>query len=605
LSGFAAIAHTGGAPVDAALLHRLADSLAFRGPDGIGVHISGPAGLVHALLRISPEPRQEQPCTLDGAVWIVADARLDDRETLIRALRSAGRDAPDDSPDPELVLHAYAVWGEECVGRLTGDFAFAIWDGPVGRLFCARDRFGVRPLFYAEAGGTLVASNTLATARGHPAVSATLDDRFVGDFLLFGFSLDLTATVYRDIRRVPPAHTLTWQDGRVSVRRYWTLPTDGVIRFRSGQEYVERFLELFRAAIADRTRAPAVAMFQTGGLDSASVAAAARESMPDAAELRAFTTVFDEIMPDRERHYSGLVARHLGMPIAYTSVDALTYYRDLAAPAIRTPEPADDPLAGVHARQFIAISRESRVALTGQGGDPALSPTADYFLNLLRRCSVGRFAREVAGYRAEYGRIPPLYLRARFIGWLTRRPRWTTPYPAWLEPGFAERLSLRDRWAQYVAPPSAAHPVRPDAYFKLSLPFWPHLFESMDAGATGTPLEVRHPFFDQRLVDFLLAIPPVPYCADKAILRTAMKGLLPDEIRCRPKTPLVANPLAALLRLGSGGGTVNGGLSHRLAPYVRRDAVPPVVCGDPAADYSGAWLHLRPKHLSDWLGSES
>jgi asparagine synthase (glutamine-hydrolysing) len=142
MSGFVALLHTDGAPVDPALLQTLTDTLAFRGPDGLHTWHAGAIGLGHAMLRTTDAQhaaREQQPCTLDGQVWITADARVDDRDTLRRALAAAGRaDAhAQHATDPQLILHAYHAWGDECMQHLLGDFSFVIWDAPRRRLFCA------------------------------------------------------------------------------------------------------------------------------------------------------------------------------------------------------------------------------------------------------------------------------------------------------------------------------------------------------------------------------------------------------------------------------------------------------------------------------------
>ena len=155
------------------------------------------------MLRTTRESRHEQqPCSLDGRVWIVADARVDGQSELCQKLRSAGHDCRQSTNDAELILLAYRAWGDDCVRHLLGDFAFAIWDGPRQRLFCARDHFGVKPFYYARAGNCVVFSNTLSCVREHPAVSDEPNDLTIADFLLFGINQDETTTAYAGIRRL-------------------------------------------------------------------------------------------------------------------------------------------------------------------------------------------------------------------------------------------------------------------------------------------------------------------------------------------------------------------------------------------------------------------
>src|SRR5881396_678940 len=186
MSGIVGILNFDGAPIDRALLRRMTDFMTFRGPDEQQVWVDGNVGFGHTLLRTTFESEHEhQPFTLDGRTWIVADARVDAQADLIAKLAARGEEVKRGITDVELLLRAHHVWGEDCVDHLLGDFAFAIWDGPKRRLFCARDHLGVKPFFYAHLGATVIFSNTLDCIRRHPAISDKLNDPAIADFLLF------------------------------------------------------------------------------------------------------------------------------------------------------------------------------------------------------------------------------------------------------------------------------------------------------------------------------------------------------------------------------------------------------------------------------------
>jgi asparagine synthase (glutamine-hydrolysing) len=181
-------------------------------------------------------------------LWIDADARLDARDELIAKLGGS----ISTSNDAELILRAYEVWGEDCPKHLLGDFAFAIWDNRLRRLFCARDHFGVKPFFYTCNSKRFIFSANLNALRREPEVSDDLNEVAIGDYLLFGLNQDLTTTTFRDIQRLPAAHSLTIANGRITTRRYWTPDPSNKVRFRNQLAYVERFQELFTQAIKDR-----------------------------------------------------------------------------------------------------------------------------------------------------------------------------------------------------------------------------------------------------------------------------------------------------------------------------------------------------------------
>src|SRR5438045_2935572 len=211
MSGIVGIVGLDGRPVDGELLRRMTDFMAFRGPDAQQVWCDGSVGFGHTLLRSTDESRpKKQPFSLDGRLWITADARVDGQSELIEKLRNCGWTHLGRPTDAELILRAYEAWGEDCLQHLIGDFAFAIWDGPRRRLFCGRDHFGVKPFYYAQVGNVLIFSNTLNCIRLYPDVSCELNDQAIGDFLLFNFNQDPRTTAFRDIQRLPPAHSLTW-----------------------------------------------------------------------------------------------------------------------------------------------------------------------------------------------------------------------------------------------------------------------------------------------------------------------------------------------------------------------------------------------------------
>src|SRR5208337_1764648 len=173
----------------------------FRGPDAQECWTDSHVGLGHAMLRTSVEmAHEQQPRTLDGHVWITADARIDAREELIQKLRADGCLGLARANDAELILIAYRVWGTSCVDHLLGDFSFAIWDGIRKRLFCARDHFGVRPFYYARIDRCLIVSNNLETIREHPCVSYKLNDLAIVNFLLFRYHPRIDQTSFADIQ---------------------------------------------------------------------------------------------------------------------------------------------------------------------------------------------------------------------------------------------------------------------------------------------------------------------------------------------------------------------------------------------------------------------
>jgi asparagine synthase (glutamine-hydrolysing) len=598
--------HGDNAPIERALLQSLTDFLSFRGPDAQNAWMGRSIGMGHALLRTARESKNEQqPLGLEERYWIVADARLDAREELIAELQRAGRDVCSDTPDCDLILHAYAVWGTPCIDRLHGDFSFALWDARHKQLFCARDHFGIKPFYYAQLGGIFLCSNTLNCLRLHPRVGDKLNDLAIADFLLFDMVREPEATSFADVQRLPPAHILVCEERGISVRKYWTLSEAAALQHKQASECVDEFRELMDRAVADRTRIDSAAVLMSGGLDSPTVAASAQRALGHngaAGGVRAYTEVYESLIPHEERHYAGLVAEALKIPIEFQISDEPCLCQKPRDREGEWPEPAHSPWWDSGMTQLHQVSLRHRVVLTGYGGDPALSCLLSvHFLQLLKSRRIGRALSDALRYFASEGRFSRMYVRTRWNKWFGGESQ-IHHYPEWLNHDLEKRLGLRERWEGITAGSSPNGTARHTAYEAIIDPSWPSMFEGYDPGVTGVPLEVRHPFFDLRLVKFLLALPALPWCSDKQLLREAARGTLPDAVRLRRKSPLPADPLTALLQQKESAWVDSFVAEPELGRYVERRRIPKVF-GE--RDAWSAWIHLRPLSLNFWLRSQA
>jgi len=603
MSGIIGLLNLDGEAIDEQELGRLTKLMQYRGPDAQSNWCDGRIGFGHAMLRTTFEAQYErQPCTLDSRVWIVADARIDGRPELCRALRSSGQDCRENATDAELILHAYRAWGEACVRNLLGDFAFAIWDSAHERLFCARDHFGIKPFFYAHTGNSVVFSNTLNCMRAHPAISDELNDGAIADFLLFGTNQDQASTAFAAIRRLPPAHRMRCAAGRLRVERYWDLPSETRQCRRKPAEIVDGFVERLNAAVADRLRSDRIGILMSGGIDSTAIAASAKALLSErhsAFDLRAYTCVYDRLFADEERLFAALAADSLGIHVHYLVADDYALFEGWQAGKLRFPEPTDEPLAALYLAQARQMAANGRVALTGWDGDALCSESAFRYGNPFNKLT--RIARRAAGVGRRV-LFPPLWPKLDVRAWLARRlpgsPEEACRSPVWLNASLVERLNRRGRWqkAQVSAnPPRGAHA---EAHRVLKSPLFTNLLESYDAGVTGIPVEARHPLLDLRVVEYVLGLPVSPWCADKKLLRMAMRGRLPEAVRLRAKTPLAADPVVELLKRADGRWVDTFEATPALAGFVNRAAVP-AIAGAEGADE--IWTNLRPLCLNLWL----
>jgi asparagine synthase (glutamine-hydrolysing) len=339
----------------------------------------------------------------------------------------------------------------------------------------------------------------------------------------------------------------------------------------------------------------------SGGLDSSTVAASAQRLYArtgNVTGLHAYTEVFDQLVPHEERHYAGLVAKALRIPIHYRSSDNLRIFDVYSDPEFNWPEPLHTPCGIFPLDQLRDISALSRVVLGGNGADPTLSSSlSGHFRTLIRNLKFGRVVSDLSGFLSAEGRFSRLYLNTRWR--ILFKAKAERPWlPAWVNTDLEKRTGVHDRWAEIEKPKPDVGAVRPGAYELTTAPFWTTFFEWHDPGITRVAVEVRHPFFDLRLLNFLLALPALPLCSDKELLRRAARGVLPDEVRLRRKSPMLADPLIALLQRPESAWVDDFTPSKRLEDFVVRTRIPRVF-GE--QDTWKAWINLRPISLNCWL----
>jgi asparagine synthase (glutamine-hydrolysing) len=250
------------------------------------------------------------------------------------------------------------------------------------------------------------------------------------------------------------------------------------------------------------------------------------------------------------------------------------------------------------------VSSHARVALTGDGGDEVLTGQAwPYLLYLLHRKQFGTIATTFGSYVLKHKQIPPLRggFRTRLRRWISRTDPMSD-FPPWLEPHFVEQYHLRERWLELQRLPQMSHPLHPIGYASLTTDLRSSLLETEDAAWTGVPVESRAPLLDLRLIGFLLRLPPVPWCMEKELLRQAMRGMLPEEIRLRPKTPLAIDPLDFFVQTERWSPLPLPEPPAELRIYVDWHRLGATL---QAAMGYNLWSNLRPVSLGHWLVVEN
>jgi asparagine synthase (glutamine-hydrolysing) len=341
----------------------------------------------------------------------------------------------------------------------------------------------------------------------------------------------------------------------------------------------------------------------SGGLDSTSVAAVACKiagKNGTGGPLRAYTVDFAPLFNDQEGHLASLVAENLGIGIEILSGSFCLPYEGWGDSLLLPPEPYHDPFLLLSQRQYRQVKNHAPVVLSGYGGDEILTGQAwPYLTYLFRRRDFGTIVKTFGRYVLKHGRIPPPRggFRTRLRQWMGR----TNPlaeFPPWLEPSFVQQHNLRGRWQELQEQTESVHPLHPLAFATLSSKYWSSLLESEDAGWTGVPVELRAALFDQRLLRFLLRLPPVPWCMKKELLREAMRGILPEEVRTRPKTPFLANSLRHFVESKKWSPLPLSEPAEKLREFVDWERLGTTLA---TATGSTLWVGLRPVSLCKWL----
>ncbi|NIK48770.1 asparagine synthase (glutamine-hydrolysing) [Variibacter gotjawalensis] len=543
-------------------MRRMVGSIAHRGPDEQGIFVSPEAGLGHARLSIVGLADGQQPMSdASGSLTIAFNGEIFNYVELRDELRAKGRSFRTSS-DTEVILHLYDEMGEDCLSRLNGDFAFAIWDARRHRMMLARDRMGVRPLFYTQKGGTLYFASEIKALLDAPGVTAELDPIALDQvFTLWAPIAPRTAFV--GINELEPASVMLVENGRTTIRPYWSLEFPAAdARPADESNSVEELRELLTDAVRIRMRADVpVGSFLSGGLDSSLVSAIAARMTPES--LKTFSVSFDSPEHD-ESAFQQEMAAAIGSEhrtVACRDGDIARVFPDVIRhaerPIIRT---APAPLYSLS-----GLVRDSgiKVVLTGEGADEVF---AGY--DLFKEARVRRFCARQPGsrmrphlFRKLYPYLPGLqqqsveYLAAFFgVGDATlndplfsHRPRFKATSGA--KVFYSE--ALRDTLKGYDAAEDLAsrlprafttwHPLNQAQYLETRFLMPGYILSSQgDRMAMAHGIEGRFPFLDHRLVEFAAKLNPeqkLKGLSEKDILRKAAGDLLPTNIRERPKQP--------------------------------------------------------------------
>ncbi len=562
MCGIAGIRKLHGGSPDPVWLRNMAVTLAHRGPDETGVHVDGPMGLAHTRLSIIDLAGGQQPMSIaDGRLWITFNGEIFNYIELKEELIKKGHIFATKS-DTEVILHLYQEEGEECVQRLNGQWAFAIWDACAQKLFLSRDRLGVRPLFYTRMEDSFLFASEIKALLACPNVESALDLQAVDQIFTFWVTLP-PRTAFKNISQLPPGHSAVVERGELRVWPYWNLeyaPEDGA----DGNETrrTEELLDLLLDATRIRLRSDVpVGAYLSGGLDSTLITALTGGLVGD--RLRTFSVSFDDAEFDESRYQqeaSGFLrTQHSTIHCTRDDVAAVfpTVIRHAEQPILRT---APAPMF-----MLAKLVRESgfKVVLTGEGADETMGG-----YDIFKEAKIRRFwarnsqsrmrpllLKRLYPYMDGIQRQPAAYLKHFFhvsesdlaSPFFSHLPRWELT--AKLKMLFSREVTaeLQSHAAlsemEHALPKSFSgwNSFNQAEYLETMYLLPGYILSSQgDRMAMAHSVEGRYPFLDHRVVEFAAKLPPhmkMKVLDQKHLLKQAAGARIPESIQKRPKQP--------------------------------------------------------------------
>jgi len=544
--------------MDAGVLERMRDVITHRGPDDQGVFIEGRIGLGHRRLSIVDVAAGHQPMTNeDGSLHITYNGEIYNHADFRASLEARGH-VYRTHCDTEAILHLYEEYGDSCVDHLRGMFAFAIWDGRKRELFIARDRLGVKPLYYVHTNDeSLYFGSEIKTLLEADAIKPDINFKALPDYLA-NHATSREETLFRGVKRLLPGHTLLWRDGEIKIKKYWDVSfTKNTEERRSEKDYIAEWSELFNTSVRLRLMADVpLGMFLSGGIDSSAIAAV-MSSMVDE-PIKTFSVAFAE-REANELEYARIIARAFKTNHHEVVVSPEEFFATL--PKLVWHE--DEPLAHPSSVALYFVSRLAsqhvKVVLTGEGSDELLAGYARYRKTILNLALGERYqALTPASLRhAVRNKIEGLPAASKVRQRLLRTFLSVAPniesiyfdnfavFPRHMQDELLtadarERVGAIDPYAgvRGVLKQTDATSLLDRLLYADIKTYLHELLMKQDQMSMATSVESRVPFLDHKLVEFTSSLPErlkLRGWTTKYVLRESMKGVLPEAILSRPK----------------------------------------------------------------------
>jgi asparagine synthase (glutamine-hydrolysing) len=542
-----------GRPITEARIQRMMDSLWHRGPDSGDFYLAPPVALGHRRLSIIDINTGQQPISNeDGTVWIVYNGEVYNYAELTARLKAKGHRFRTSS-DTEVIVHLYEELGEACVSELQGMFSFALWDDREKKLVLARDRVGIKPLYYCRVKDTILFASEIKALLAHGVLDSEIDYEALDWFLTYQYTAG-ERTPFKNVRKLSPGHYLVAKpNGNIRITQYWDL------RFpieRNGggfEERVENLTELLKRTVHDHMISDVpVGVLLSGGVDSTAILSFATESA--GRPVSTFTIGFDADQCPDERPYARLAAARFGSRHFEMTISPQEFLHAIPKYVRHMEEPVCEP-PGI-ALDFISrLAREHvTVLLSGEGGDEAFAGYQNY-RNLVWLERVKRFlgpmsnpastvAARLAGLAGlgrvqKYAPLLAVPLRQYYHGrtaFIDRHHRdiYTERFK-----GMVRHGDSLEPVSRYLATGGGTRPLDQMLYVDTKTWLPDDLLIKADKMTMANSIELRVPLLDHHVLEFAAALPPgdkVRGWTTKRILKAALSQRVPTEILKRPKT---------------------------------------------------------------------
>jgi asparagine synthase (glutamine-hydrolysing) len=539
--------------IEPTILQQMCQTLTHRGPDDEGYYIDAGIGLAMRRLSVIDLTTGQQPISNEtGSVWLIFNGEIYNYCQLRADLLQRGH-VFETKSDSEVIVHAYETYGDRFLDYLNGMFAIAIWDTDRHRLLLARDRLGIKPLYYWATNNQIIFGSELKALLAHPEVPRQIDPTALDHLLTLEY-IPSPRTIIKGISKLQPGHYLVWQDGRYQITPYWHIPADFNAP-RKETDYIEQLEELIDDAVRLQLVSDVpIGAFLSGGIDSSTIVAAMDQATSE--KVRTFSIGFEDDTYN-ELPYARQVAAHFG-----TIHEEAVLNPDIVDMAEKLIGHLDEPLADFSIFPTYLVSQLARqqvtVALSGDGGDELFGGYDTYIAQKFDRL-YGRLPTSMRHQLLPnlFNRLPPqpakkglINKAKRFIeGGMLPAQLQHTRWMIFLNE--AEKNDLyRPGLRECVNGDSAAMLLRhfqettsrdwlaQQQYVDIKTYLADNILTKVDRMSMAVSLETRVPLLDHRIVEFALNLPPhlkIHRGQTKVILRRAMAGRLPKAILNKPK----------------------------------------------------------------------